>query len=76
MARAPVDDGGRPGKMSLKLTTSQGKGQRRNRGAVFGAELPRCWGQRTGLRFFSEEGHVPNWRLYRPRTLISGTVTF
>jgi hypothetical protein len=42
LARAPVDDGGRPGKMSLKLTTSQGKGQKRNRGAVFEAELPRC----------------------------------
>jgi len=40
--RAPVDDGGRPGKLSLKMTTTTEKGKGRNRGAVFEAELPRC----------------------------------
>jgi hypothetical protein len=27
--RAPVDDGGRPGKLSLKMTTSHGKRKKR-----------------------------------------------
>jgi hypothetical protein len=52
LARAPVDDGVRPGKLSQKTDNKQKEmGKRGNRGAVFEAELPRCWGQRTGWRF-------------------------
>ena len=39
LARAPVDDGGGPGKMSLKMTTSHGKAKKRNRARCSGPNL-------------------------------------
>src|SRR5207247_1669985 len=40
-ARAPVDDGGRPGKLSQRVTTTKER-KFRNRGAVIWDDHPRC----------------------------------